>query len=129
MQHHEHYRHEADAEQQQGDDGPLSRFAETTGDDLDCQQYAGNPSMPARTIAAMIQRTRWSAFSNIAAGSYVFRQRGALNDTTVARAPRAPDHAAAEGRAGAIEATPHPRPTFRQFCSPRTPARPGALAQ
>ena len=43
MQHHEHYRHEADAEQQQGDDGPFSRFAETTGDDLDCQQYAGNP--------------------------------------------------------------------------------------
>jgi hypothetical protein len=43
MQHQEHDRHEADGEHQEGDDGPLFRFAETPGDDLDCRHDADKP--------------------------------------------------------------------------------------
>jgi len=48
MQHQEHDRHEADGEHQEaeqdGDDGPPSRVAETPGDDdVDRHRYAGKP--------------------------------------------------------------------------------------
>ena len=43
MQQQEHDRHEADGEYQEGDDGPLFRFAETPGDDVDCRHLAGKP--------------------------------------------------------------------------------------